>query len=216
MKTINHEGLEYVLKTDMEQAIQSRIQKLSSRAVQAEEQVQAYQEKLDAQAGELAKIEKYSSRIQELENELETSNTRYQRHTTMADYGFQDPEIRELVEWQYEKAMKNQESRVPMADWLKSMKEDPTTAPITLRPHLQKAPVQEGMAPVQENMAPVQGETVQNTQPVPDQPAVLPPKTNTATVQAPVQSSDILKRATQDLDFYRANREAVRKAWMGR
>ena len=209
MKTINHEGLEYVLKTDMEQAIQSRIQKLSSRAVQAEEQVQAYQEKLDAQAGELAKIEKFSSRIQELENELETSNTRYQRHTTMADYGFQDPEIRELVEWQYEKAMKNQESRVPMADWLKSMKEDPTTAPITLRPHLQKAPVQEGMAPVQ-------GETVQNTTPVPEQPAVLPPKTNTATVQAPVQSSDILKRATQDLDFYRANREAVRKAWMGR
>jgi hypothetical protein len=143
MKTINHEGLEYVLKQTWNRPSSQEYRNFL-RAVQAEEQVQQYQEKLDAQAGELAKIEKFSSRIQELEGELETANTRYQRHTTMADYGFQDPEIRELVEWQYEKAMKDRTSRVPMADWLKSMKEDPTTAPITLRPHLQKAPVQEG------------------------------------------------------------------------
>jgi hypothetical protein len=37
MKTIDHEGQTYVLKTDMESAFKDRIQKLSARALQAEE-----------------------------------------------------------------------------------------------------------------------------------------------------------------------------------
>ena len=216
MKIITHEGLEYVLKSDMEQAVQSRIQKLSSRAIQAEELAKSFQDKLDNQAGELSKIEKLGNRIQELEGELDTANSRYQRHTTMADYGFQDPEIRDLVEWQYDKAMKGQDSKVPMSDWLKSMKEDPTQAPITLRPHLKV----EEAAPPEGQPAQANVETFQPGQPAPqvamDQPAILPPKTNTGTVQAPVKSGDLLKRlATEDLDFYRANRESIRKAWMG-
>lgn len=215
MNTITHEGSEYVLKTDMETAIQSRIQKLSSRAIQAEELAKSYQDSLDAQAGELAKIEKLGSRVQELEVELETSNTRYQRHTTMAEHGFQDPDIRELVEWQYDKAMKNQESRVPMADWLKAIQEDPSQAPVTLRPHMK----------IESQATPSEGVQEGNLQPgsipapqaaVQEAPVMIPPKTNTGTVQAPVKSTDLLKRATEDIDFYRANREAVRKAWMGR
>jgi hypothetical protein len=100
-----------------------------------------------------------------------------------------------------------------MADWLNSIKEDPTTAPVALRPHLKveaapsEASAESVQAPVQASVqAPVQAE----------QPAVLPPKTNTGTVQAPVQSTDLLKRAGEDLDFYRANRDAIRKAWLGR
>ena len=214
MKTVTHEGLEYVLKSDMEQAFQSRIQKLSSRAIQAEEQARAYQEQLDSQAGELQKIQTLGSRVQELESELETANTRYQRQVLMADQGFQDPEIRELVEWQYSKATKGQENPVSMSEWLQAIKADPSQAPVTLRPHLQieSAPSEGSAEAVQENgmepQAPVQTQM--------DPPAMLPPKTNTGTVQAPVQSTDLLKRASEDLDFYRANREAVRKAWMGR
>ena len=214
MKTVTHEGQEYVLKSDMEQAFQSRIQKLSSRAIQAEEQARAYQEQLDSQAGELQKIQTLGSRVQELESELETANTRYQRQVLMADQGFQDPEIRELVEWQYSKATKGQESPVSMSEWLQAMKADPSQAPVTLRPHLQiesapsEASAEAVQEAVQETQAPVQAQM--------DPPAMLPPKTNTGTVQAPVQSTDLLKRASEDLDFYRANREAVRKAWMGR
>ena len=210
MKTVTHEGQEYVLKSDMEQAFQSRIQKLSSRAIQAEEQAKAYQEQLDSQAGELQKIQTLGSRVQELESELETANTRYQRQVLMADQGFQDPEIRELVEWQYSKATKGQESPVSMSEWLQAMKADPSQAPVTLRPHLQieSAPSEASAESVQEPQAPVQ--------PQKDPPTILPPKTNTGTVQAPVQSTDLLKRASEDLDFYRANRDAVRKAWMGR
>ena len=214
MKTVTHEGLEYVLKSDMEQAFQSRIQKLSSRAIQAEELAKQYQEQLDSQAGELQKIQTLGSRVQELESELETANTRYQRQVLMADQGFQDPEIRELVEWQYSKATKGQENPVSMSEWLEAMKADPSTAPVTLRPHLNTESVpsegsSEGVQEaVQESQAPVQAQM--------DPPAILPPKTNTGTVQAPVQSTDLLKRASEDLDFYRANREAVRKAWLGR
>lgn len=212
MKTLTHEGLEYVLKSDMEQAIQSRIQKLSSRAIQAEELVQQYQEQLDNQSGELSKIEKLGARIQELEGELETANSRYTTQVLLADQGFQDPEIRELVEWQYNKATKGQDKAPSMAEWLKSMKEDPTTAPVALRPHLkvEAAPAEASGEPSQAMPQATQA-TIQE-----EPPAILPPKTNTGTVQAPVQSTDLLKRASEDLDFYRANREAVRKAWMGR
>ena len=101
MKTINHEGQEYVLKTDMENAFKDRIQKLSARALQAEEAAATIQDQLDNQSGELSKIQKLSSRVQELEQELENANSRYTRHTAMSELGITDPDVRELVEWQY-------------------------------------------------------------------------------------------------------------------
>ena len=106
MKTINHEGQDYVLKSDIENAFKDRIQKLSARAITAEEQAKAFQDQLDNQSGELEKITKLSTRVQELEGELDNANNRYSRHTAMADLGIVDSEVRELVEWQYEKATK--------------------------------------------------------------------------------------------------------------
>jgi ATPase subunit of ABC transporter with duplicated ATPase domains len=212
MQTITHDGATYVLQSDMEAAFKDRIQKLSARAIQAEEQVKAIQDQMDNQTGELAKIQKLSARVQELEQELDGANSRYERHTAMADLGFQDPDIRDLVEWQYEKAMKGQKEKVTLAEWLQDIKADPTKAPVTLRPHL-KAPVQEAQAPVDQavNADP----QVSPEPPAQDSPVMLPPKTNTGTVQAPVQSSDLLKRAESDFEFYRENRDAIRKAYRG-
>ena len=215
MKTINHEGHEYVLKSDMEAAFQSRIQKLSARAVQAEEQAKAYQEQLDNQSGELQKIQTLGSRVQELEAELENANSRYSRHTALADAGFQDPEIRELVEWQYERAMKGQEKKASLVDWLTAMKVDPSQAPVALRPHLKTETVTSSEVDVKPTQSGPEVD-VKPTQSIPEPPVMIPPKTNTGTVQAPVQSSDMLKRATEDLDFYRANRESIKKAWLKR
>lgn len=208
MRTITHEGQEFVLKADIENAFKERIQKLSARAVQAEEQAKAIQDQLDTQSGELAKIQTLSSRVQELEGELETANSRYSRHTAMADMGIIDAEVRELVEWQYSKATKGQDKPQPLHDWLAALKENPDTAPVTLRPHLQpKEPMT--AAPVNEQVAP------QVAPQVADQPAILPPKTNTGAQPAPVQSTDMLKRAADDFEFYKANRDAIRKAWKG-
>jgi DNA repair exonuclease SbcCD ATPase subunit len=205
MKTIEHEGQTFVLKADIENAFKDRIQKLSARAIQAEEAAKTIQDQLDNQSGELEKIQKLSSRVQELEGELENANNRYSRHTAMADLGIVDPEVRELVEWQYEKANKGNEEAVPLNEWLAAMKEDPTTAPVTLRPHLQK-----------QSAAPAEQVTEQAPAPAPEQPVLIAPKTNTGTSPAPIQSTDLLKRGAEDLDFYKANRDAIRKAWRGR
>lgn len=209
MKTINHEGEEYVLKTDIENAFKDRIQKLSARAIQAEEQAKTIQEQLDNQSGELAKITKLSSRVQELEGELENATSRYSRHTAMADMGIIDAEVRELVEWQYEKATKGQDKAPTLSDWLKSMKEDPAQAPVTLRPHLTAKVETTEQATEQVT------EQVKSVKQVkqPEQPPLIAPKTNTGITPAPLQSSDMLKRGADDFEFYKANREAIRQAW---
>ncbi len=58
MKTIEHEGQTFVLKADIENAFKDRIQKLSARAIQAEEAAKTIQEQYDNQSGELEKIQK--------------------------------------------------------------------------------------------------------------------------------------------------------------
>jgi len=213
MKTIEHEGQTFVLKADIENAFKDRIQKLSARAIQAEEAANALQEQMDNQSGELEKIQKLSSRVQELEGEMDSANNRYSRHTAMADLGIVDAEVRELVEWQYEKATKGDAKAPALNEWLAAMKADPSTAPVTLRPHLQTetataaAPTEQVTEQVTEQAA---------AAPVPDQPALIAPKTNTGTTPAPVQSSDMLKRGADDFEFYKANRDAIRKAWRKR
>ena len=204
MKTINHEGQDYVLKADIENAFKDRIQKLSARAITAEEQAKAFQDQLDNQSGELEKITKLSTRVQELEGELDNANNRYSRHTAMADLGIVDSEVRELVEWQYEKATKGDDKAPGLNEWLSEMKKDPSSAPITLRHHLT----------AKESSAPAEAVTPQVTPQVqPDQPVLIAPKTNTGATVAPVQSSDMLKRGADDFEFYKANREAIRTAY---
>ena len=211
MKTINHDGEEYVLKTDIENAFRDRIQKLSARAIQAEEAAAAIQDQLDNQSGELSKIQKLSSRVQELESELETANSRYSRHTAMSELGITDPEVRELVEWQYERATKGDDKAPSLNDWLQSIKEDPSKAPVTLRPHLEAkvtAAAEQVTEQVTEQAAPAPVQV--------EQPALIAPKTNTGAAPAPVQSTDILKRGAEDFEFYKANRDAIRKAYRGK
>ena len=206
MKMINHEGEEYVLKSDMENAFRERIQKLSSRAITAEEQLKELQDKLDTQSGELAKIDSLNAQLQKLGEDLDKANNRYSRHTAMADAGFQDAEIRDLVEWQYDKAMqsKAKKDQVSLQEWIKEIKSNPDTIPVTLRPHIK---VDTAEAVTTEAVQPT---SVQKSV---DTPVILPPKTNTGAQPTPVQSTDMLKRAQDDFEFYKANRDAIKNAW---
>lgn len=208
MNTINHEGQEYVLKSEMEAAFKDRIAKLSSRAIQAEEQVKSLQEAMDNQSGELQKIEALNNQLKELGEQLQKSESRYERHTSMAEFGLVDAEIRELVEWQYDKAMKDSKEKVPLTEWLKGMKEDPTKAPLALRPHLKPSTAQV-TEQVTEQVAP-------QVTPQQEQPPLIAPKTNTGATPAPVQSTDLLKRGADDFEFYKANRDKIRQAWRTR
>ena len=210
MKTIEHEGQTFVLKSDIENAFKDRIQKLSARAIQAEEAAKAIQEQYDNQSGELEKIQKLSTRVQELESELDSANSRYSRHTAMADLGIVDAEVRELVEWQYEKATKGDAKAPALNEWLAAMKADPSTAPVTLRHHLQ---TETAAAPAP---TATDAEPVAPAEPVAEQPALIAPKTNTGTAPAPMQSTNLLNRGLDDFEFYKANRDAIIKAWPGR
>ena len=124
----------------------------------------------------------------------------------LSEQGFTDPELREAVEWAYQRS----KSEAPLDEWIKGIKENPSEAPLVLRPHLQskqatpltaEASNPEAVAPTAEPIA---------------SPSLLPPKTNTGAKPAPVQSGDILKRAAQDSEFYAQNREAIKKAWRTR
>jgi TolA-binding protein len=206
MKTINHDGEEYVLKSEIESAFKERISKLSSRAIQAEEAANQLQEQIDNQSGELQKISKLQEHISTLESSLQDAESRFSRVSMLSELGFTDPEIREAVEWSYERAMKGQEERVPMGDWIKGIKENPDTAPAVLKPHLQSQAAPEASPEASPEAAPVVAQAA------PEAP-LLPPKTNTAAKPAPVQSGNIIERGLTDLQFYEQNREAIVAAY---
>ena len=205
MKTIEHEGQTYVLKTDMESAFKERIQKLSSRAIQAEEQAKSLQDQIDNQSGKLETLETLNSQIKELGEQLKKSESKYSRHLAIAEMGFQDEELREMVEWSYEKAIKGMEEPPALSDWLGEIRKDPSTAPKTLAPHLSTQQVSTPTPEPQEQ--PVAQE---------EPPVMLPPKTNQGAQAAPARSTDLLKRGAEDFEFYKANRDSIRKAWKSR
>lgn len=216
MRTKEIEGVEYVAKADIEAAVQARISKLSARAVQAEETAQALQTELDNQTGKLGSLDTLQSKIEDLQAQLTDANTRYDRHNAMAQNGFTDPDLRDAVEWAYNKAMQGNEAPTPLADWLASIKADPSNAPLILRPHLQTNP--QPVDPSTPTATPDADPISTNPDLVLDvAPALLPPKTNMGAQPAPTQQGDILKQlATADLETYRANRDAARKAWFNR
>ena len=206
MKTINHEGVEYVLKADIEAAFKDRISKLSARAIQAEEAAKALQETLDNQSGELTKISTLQEKVSTLEQSLQEAESKYSRVSMLSDLGFTDPDLRDAVEWAYSRS----NSEASLEDWIKGIKENPAEAPMVLRPHLQANATTAATAeasPSAEAVPEVQAETAES-------PSLLPPRTNTGAKPAPVQSGDILSRVgSGDLDFYEQNHEAIKKAW---
>jgi len=204
MKTINHEGIEYVLKADIEAAFKDRISKLSARAIQAEEVAKALQDTLDNQSGELTKISTLQEKVSTLEQSLQDAESKYSRVSMLSEQGFTDPDLREAVEWAYQRS----KSEASLEDWIKGIKDNPAEAPIVLRPHLLAKASSETTAEAAPGAeaAPIQAEAVESA-------PLLPPRTNTGAKPAPVQNGDIISRGLKDGEFYEQNRDAIMKAW---
>ena len=204
MKTITHEGVEYVLKADIESAFKDRISKLSARAIQAEEAAKALQDTLDNQAGELTKISTLQEKVSTLEQSLQDAESKYSRVSMLSEQGFTDPDLREAVEWAYQRS----KSEASLEDWIKGIKENPAEAPIVLRPHLlaKTSPETTAEAAPNAEAAPIQAEAGESA-------PLLPPRTNTGAKPAPVQNGDIISRGLKDGEFYEQNRDAIMKAW---
>jgi hypothetical protein len=217
MKTIEHEGAVYVLKSDMESAIQSRIQKIAHKAAEAEQRATELQSALDEASASRGSIDALASQLEQAQAQLAQANARYERHSTIAKYGLTDKDMLDAVEWQYERAMSGRAKKdlLSLGDWLDECVSAPEQAPALLRPHLQAiAPAQ----PQAIDASQVQALGRQMTQATPAQPQAMPtpPAMNTNAQSAPVRVDDVLSRGLNDFEFYKQNRDNVIAAYRNR
>ncbi len=211
MKTIEHDGQTLVLKSDMENAIQSRLQKMSARAADAEQNAGALQEQIDNMSGRLGALDNLQSQIEEYKGQLEQANGRFSRYQAVSKYGMSDPEQMELIEWQFDRTMnkRNKKDRQSLEEWLEAIVTDPSSAPIALRPHLQN--LQSQAAPESTVEEPIQEATTIRPDPTLERPQ--PPRMNQGALTAPPTTENLVERGLRDLDFYRENRDAIKQAF---
>jgi len=201
METKMIDGVEYIAKEQVDGLIQEKISKYAKRAREAETKVDEMNEQLIQASEKLKTVDSLTEQIYTLKDELSNANTKYERHSAIAELGIQDPDVRDALEWQYQRSNTDES----FGDWMKGLKENPENAPSFLRSHFQSSE-----PPKMEN-TPV--ENVETTKETP-QPKT-PPKTNAKTVQSnnTETQKDILSRGLTDPDFYKQNRDAIRQAW---
>ena len=155
MRTIEHEGQTYVLKTDMETAIKDRISKVTTRAQEAEKQVRSLQGELEQAQKGAGISDTLAQQVDELREQLQTSNQRYERYQAISKHGMVDPDMVEAIEWSYERAQKDvpKKDRQSLVEWLDSAVQNPDQAPSILRPHLQALQAEQPQTEVAEQAA---------------------------------------------------------------
>lgn len=138
MEKTTIEGVEYYAADQVETLIRSRLAKVSERARTAEGRLEELEGQLGEAQGKAGVSDTLAARVKELEESLTSAEGKYQRHTAISSQGFTDPDVRDLIEWAYDRAASGSDDgdRPELAAWLMSMKEDPSSAPAALRPHL--------------------------------------------------------------------------------
>mgnify|MGYP003148566866 CR=1 FL=1 len=197
MEVKEFEGIEYIEKTQVDELIRSRLAKMSERTRTLQSEKDDLQSKLESSKGATDKLDAMASQITALQAELGESKARYQIHSQISSHGITDPDIRDMIEWQYQKAMSSspKKDRKPIGEWLEGLKSDPSTAPATIRPHLQST------AQASSQPAPQKGRTA----PQVNQGAVNPP--------GDLGGRDLIEKGAQDPEFYSKNRDKIREAW---
>ena len=211
-KTKIIEGVEYIQKDHVDEIVRQRIAKYSERLAQSESKLGEYESQLDEAKAKMGLVDNLTNQVESLQGELKTANSRYERHTTISQFGINDGDVRDMVEWQYDRAMSNRakKDRVDLGEWLDQIKSDPTTAPSTLRPFF-------------ETQTDTQPNTTSNEPPQPSQSLqqpqtqlTPPPSSNKGVQSQPTAApNDLLSRAT-DPTFYAQNRDAIREAYYSR
>jgi len=207
-KTKIIEGVEYIQKEHVDEIVRQRIAKYSERIAQTESKLGEYESELDAARAKMGLVDNLTNQVESLQGELRTAQSRYDRHTTISQFGIYDGDVRDMVEWQYERAMSNRskKDRVDLGEWLETIKSDPTTAPSTLRPFFETQV--DTQPPTTLNEPPQPSQSLQHTTP--------PPSSNKGVQSQPTAApNDLLSRAT-DPTFYAQNREAIREAYYSR
>ena len=205
MKTITHEGQEYILKSEVDGIVRERLSKVAEGKRTAEGKVTELEAQLETMNEKVKGVEAMASQLSQLQDELAVSNQRYERHSAIASHGITDPEIRDLIEWQYTKAMegKSQKDKKSLSEWISGMGES-GEIPTVLQPYFR---IQEESS----SEVPRQSQT-----PAPSSnPMTQRPTSNQGVAQNQDHStsSDMWKRAGSDFEFYRQNREQLKKQY---
>lgn len=203
-KTKIIEGEEYILKSQVDEIVRSRIAKYSEKSREAEMKIDALQTELDESRSKLAVSDKLTAQIDALQSELNQTRTQYERHSVISEFGITDPSVRDAVEIFHEREMKTRpkKDQQSLSDWLTSIKTDPSTAPTILKPHFTQ------------NSSPAGEQNTSTTV----EGAITTPPTTPPTSNSGVQnggqnmSSDVLSKA-HDPAFFESNRELIREAW---
>ena len=193
------DGAEYLPKASVDKLVRERIATVSERARTAEGRIKEMEPQLAASADSTARLEAMASQLEALQAELSVSKTRYQTHSAITSAGFTDPDVRDMVEWSYSRAMEGRakKDRQALGDWIEAVKGDPSTAPTALRPHLAQPSAAE---PAAEAVA--------------AEPRGTAPASNAAVSAAPEMGGrDLIEQGMRDPAFYEANRDAIRQAW---
>ena len=209
METKEFEGVEYIEKSQVDELIRSRLGKMSERARKAETQIDSLRAELEKHSGAAGSLEAMAAQIEALQAEVAESNSKYQTHSVITSHGFTDPDVRDMVEWSYKRAMSGlpKKSRVDLGEWIQTIKTDPTGAPANLRPLLSPASTSE---------APSAG-AVEAPVGAPPGSLPAPPPSNAGAVPVPpsVPGRSMIDQALADPEMWKAKNEEIRAAWYG-
>mgnify|MGYP003126179046 CR=1 FL=1 len=217
MNEIEHEGKTYVLKTQVEAIIKDRVGKVAQRATAAEHALEAAQSRLEKAEKAMSSVDILNQQLAEMQSKLATSENRFNRYQSISKHGLTDPDLVEAIEWSYERSQKSKadKEKQTLSEWLDSVVENPDSAPITIRPHLQAlkmidepaaaADAPAGQLPPADTQA--QLAELHDQRP--------PPRANAGAMPTP-ESADFMDRALRDPEFYAQNRDKVMSAWKNR
>lgn len=205
------EGKTYVLKSDVENIIKQRIEKVATRANQAEQRADQLQSDLDKASKSTSTIDLLTQQLEEMNRKLQTSEQKFTRYQAISKHGLTDPTIVDAIEIFFEKSQdgKAKKERSSLGEWLDQIVQNPETAPTILRPHiqsLQQAQPKRAEDMEYEEAQGLSAELAQNT------PRPQAPQTN-AGVHTPPEAGDIIDRGAKDGRFYENNRSAIMDAW---
>lgn len=219
MNEIEYEGKTYVLKQDIESVIKERINKVAARATTAESALEEAHRRLEKAEKAMSSVDILNQQLAEMQTKLQTSENRFNRYQSISKHGLTDPDLVEAIEWSYERSQKNaaEKDRKTLSEWLDSVVDNPDTAPITIRPHLQ------ALKMIDDTPAPAtEAQTNITEMPPADTYSQLSsleqaraPRANAQAMPTP-ESADFMDRALRDPDFYAQNREKVISAWKNR
>ena len=217
MTEIENEGSTYVLKSEMESIIKERIGKVASRATTAEKALEEAQNRLAKAEKAMSSVDILNQQLADMQTKLQSSEQRFERYQSISKHGLTDPDLVEAIEWSFERAQKGKsdKERQTLSDWLDQQVDNPDSAPITIRPHLQALRmIGEDNADTEQDMPDTSAQLQQLGEPIEQQTAAAP-RTNVGAIPAP-DSPGFLDRALKDPEFYAANRDKVMQAWKNR